>query len=136
MIAEIVRGPDRLLINTLLLITAFVLVGISSIPAASFELIIGTGPRGSFSHHTSKLLCRIFTNHVSDITCSLSESSDPIDNLTNVLGGSLDLALVDSLLLEESKAGKGAFQYLDINYDGIRIVSPLYEVPVNYREKG
>jgi TRAP transporter TAXI family solute receptor len=130
MIAEIVRGPDRLLINTLLLITAFVLVGISSIPAASFELIIGTGPRGSFSHHTSKLLCRIFTNHVSDITCSLSESSDPIDNLTNVLGGSLDLALVDSLLLEESKAGKGAFQYLDINYDGIRIVSPLYEVPL------
>ena len=64
------------------------------------------------------------------MTCSLSESTDPIDNLTNVQGGSLDLALVDSLLLEEAAAGRGPFQYLDISYDQIRVVSPLYEVPL------
>jgi TRAP transporter TAXI family solute receptor len=130
MIADIFRRPDRLLKYAFTLIAAFALVCTSSIPASSFELIIGAGPSGSFSRHTSKLLCRIFAKHDPDITCSISESSDPIDNLTNVLGGSLDLALVDSLLLEEATNGKGAFQYLDINYDRIRIVTPLYEVPL------
>lgn len=45
-------------------------------------------------------------------------------------GGSLDLALVDSLLLVDSTTGQRAFQYLDINYDKIRIVSPLYNIPL------
>lgn len=130
MITEFFKRPGRLVISLFSLITAFGMVATSSIPASSSELIIGAGPQGSFSHHCSKLLCRIFTKQNKEITCSLSETIDPTDNLTNVQGGSLDLALVDSLLLEESTMGKGAFQYLDINYDRIRIVTPLYEVPL------
>ncbi len=130
MIAEIFKRPGRLVINTFSLIAAFGMICTFSIPASSFELMIGTGPSGSFSQHNGKLLCRIFVKQDKEITCSLTESSDPIDNLTNVQGGSLDLALVDSLLLEESATGKGAFQYLDIKYDRIRIVTPLYEVPL------
>jgi len=130
MIAEIIKRPDRIVICAFSLIAALVIIGSSSIPASSFELIIGTGPDGSFSHHSGKLLCRIFAKQTEEINCSLSESNDPIDNLTNVQGGSLDLALVDSLLLGESTIGQGAFQYLDINYDLIRIVTPLYEVPL------
>jgi TRAP transporter TAXI family solute receptor len=70
------------------------------------------------------------------MTCSLSESADPIDNLTNVQGGSLDLALVDSLLLEDAAAGRGPFQYLDISYDRIRVLSPLYRVPLTLLVRG
>jgi len=130
MIAEIIKRPKTRVISAFLLIAVFVMICTSSIPASSFELIIGTGPRGSFSHHSGKSLCRIFAKQTKEISCSLSETNDPIDNLTNVQGGSLDLAIVDSLLLGESTMGQGAFQYLDINYDLIRIVTPLYEVPL------
>ena len=130
MIAEIVTRQDRPVLRTLSLIAALLLVISSATPAMSLELLIGTGPSGSFSFHSGKLLCSIFTRQVEQLTCSLSESTDPIDNLTNVQGGSLDLALVDSLLLEEAAAGRGPFQYLDISYDQIRVVSPLYDVPL------
>lgn len=130
MIAEIVTRQNRPVIRTLSLIAALLLVITSAHPAVAYELLIGTGPSGSFSYHSGKLLCRIFTKQDQEMTCSLSESADPIDNLTNVQGGSLDLALVDSLLLEEAAAGRGPFQYLDISYDRIRVVSPLYEVPL------
>jgi hypothetical protein len=130
MILEIFKRPGKLEIKCFLLLAAFFMICTSSIPASSYELIIGTGPSGSFSHHTGKFLCRIFAKQDEEITCSLSASNDPTDNLTNVQGGALDLALIDSLLLGESTAGQGAFQYLDINYDRIRIVTPLYEVPL------
>lgn len=136
MIAEIFKRPNGLFISAFSLIAALVMICSSSITASSFELIIGTGPDGSFSHHSGKLLCRIFAKQAQEITCSLSETSDPIDNLTNVQGGSLDLALVDSLLLGESTIGRGAFQYLDINYDLLRIVTPLYEVPLTLIVRG
>ena len=130
MIAEIVTRQGRPVLQTFTLVAALLLVITSVKPAPSYELLIGTGPAGSFSYHSGKLLCRIFTKQDQEMTCTLSESTDPIDNLTNVQGGSLDLALVDSLLLEEAAAGRGPFQYLDISYDQIRVVSPLYEVPL------
>lgn len=130
MIAEIFKRPGRLVVNTFSLVAAFCMICTFSSQASSFELIIGAGPKGSLSHHSGKLLCRIFAKQDKEITCSISESSDPIDNLTNVQGGSLDLAIVDSLLLGESTTGEGAFQYLDIKYDRIRIVTPLYDVPL------
>jgi len=130
MIAEISKRPVRLVLKVFFLVAVFGMTCFFSIPATSFELMIGAGPSGSFSYHSGKLLCRIFAKYDKEITCSLSESSDPIDNLTNVQGGSLDLALVDSLLLAESATGEGPFQYLDITYDLVRIVTPLYEVPL------
>ena len=136
MIAEIVTRRARPALSAFSLIAALLLITTTPIPAASYEMLIGTGPPGSFSYHSGKLLCRIFTKQDEGITCSLSESTDPIDNLTNVQGGSLDLALVDSLLLEEAAAGRGPFQYLDISYDRIRVVSPLYEVPLTLLVRG
>ena len=127
---EIVTQPQRLFIRTFSLIAALLLITAPSLTASAYELIIGTGPDGSFSHHNGKLLCRLFTRQDSEMTCLLSESTDQIDNLTNVQGGSLDLALVDSLLLEEATSGRGAFEFLDISYDQIRILTPLYQVPL------
>ena len=96
MILEIFKRPGKLEIKCFLLLAAFFMICTSSIPASSYELIIGTGPSGSFSHHTGKFLCRIFAKQDEEITCSLSASNDPTDNLTNVQGGALDLALIDS----------------------------------------
>lgn len=128
MILEMITRPGRLFLTKLSLMAAVVMICSSSVSA--FELIIGTDPRGSFSYHSGKFLCRIFSKQHEEITCSLAESSDPIDNLTNVQGGSFDLALVDSLLLVNSTTGQGSFQFLDIAYDQIRIVSPLYPIPL------
>ena len=136
MIAEIVTRRPKPVLSAFSLIAALLLISSSPMPAASNEMLIGTGPPGSFSYHSGKLLCRIFTKQDQEMTCSLSESADPIDNLTNVQGGSLDLALVDSLLLEEAAAGRGPFQYLDISYDRIRVISPLYEVPLTLLVRG
>ncbi len=130
MILEIVKLPGRLICTKLALLVIFVLICSSSTSVSAYELIIGTNPRSSFSYHCGKLLCRIFAKQDNEITCSLSESSDPIDNLTNVQGGSLDLALVDSLLLVNAATGEGVFEYLDIKYDRVRIVSPLYNIPL------
>ena len=130
MILEMITRPGRLFLAKLSLFAAVVVICSSSVSASAFELIIGTDPRGSFSYHSGKFLCRIFSKQHEEITCSLAESSDPIDNLTNVQGGSFDLALVDSLLLVNSTTGQGAFQFLDITYDRIRIVSPLYHIPL------
>lgn len=136
MIDETGRRPARLVMNTFSLIAALLLVGTSALPASSYELHIGTGPSGSFSHHSGKLLCRIFAKQDKELTCVLSESANPIDNLTNVQGGSLDLALVDSLLLEQSITGRESFQFLDISYDRIRVVTALYQVPLTLLVRG
>lgn len=136
MIDETATQRARLVMNTFSLIAALLLVGAFALPASSYELHIGTGPNGSFSHHSGKLLCRIFAKQDQELTCVLSESADPIDNLTNVQGGSLDLALVDSLLLEQSTTGQESFQYLDISYDRIRVVTALYQVPLTLLVRG
>lgn len=130
MILERFKRPRRFISINFTLLATIVMICSSTFSASAFELIIGTDPQGSFSYHSGKFLCRLFSRQNEEITCSLSESTDPIDNLTNVQGGSLDLALVDSLLLVDSSSGQGAFQYLDINYDRIRIVSPLYNIPL------
>jgi hypothetical protein len=65
-----------------------------------------------------------------NLSCNLVSSEDELDILTNVQGGSLDLALVDSQLLSESLSGKGSFKFLDISYEQLRIITPLYNIPV------
>jgi len=96
----------------------------------AFELLVGAGMPGTFSQFTARALCRILERQDSDISCSPISSEDELDVLTNVQGGSLDLALVDSQLLSESLSGEGAFRFLDISYEQLRIITPLYNIPV------
>ncbi len=105
MIVELLTRRARHVSRTFSLLAALLLTTALPSPSASSELLIGTGPPGSFSHHSGKLLCRIFVRQDREMTCLLADSFDPIDNLTNVQSGSLDLALVDSLLLEEAADG-------------------------------
>jgi TRAP transporter TAXI family solute receptor len=51
-------------------------------------------------------------------------------NLTNLQGGALDMVLVDSLMLHDAINKTGYFEFLDISYDNLRALIPLYDVPV------
>ena len=95
----------------------------------AFELLVGTGMPGTFSQFTARALCRILERQNENLICQPVSSEDELDILTNVQGGSLDLALVDSQLLSESLSGKGSFRFLDISYEQLRIITPLYNIP-------
>jgi TRAP transporter TAXI family solute receptor len=110
----------------------FLALLICSVPltASCYELIVGAGPEGTFSHYIGKVFCRKLEKHQPDISCNLGDPAGQVDYLTNVQGGSVDLALVDSQILHDAQEGKGPFAFLDISYDRIRMVAPLYMVPV------
>jgi TRAP transporter TAXI family solute receptor len=99
--------------------------------ASGYELVIGAGPVGSMSHYVGKLFCRKLVKGQPDFSCTLDDSSDAVDHLTNVQGGSLDLAIIDSQLLAESQQNTGPFSFLDIGYDLIRVIAPLYSIPLS-----
>lgn len=112
-------------------ILLFLLVSLTPVQSVnSFELLVGTGMPGTFSQFTARAMCRLLVRQNEEITCAPISSGDELDILTNVQGGSLDLALVDSQLLSDSLSGKGAFKFLDISYEQLRIITPLYNIPV------
>jgi hypothetical protein len=116
-----------------LFLNIFLLLLICLTPAQSasaFELLVGTGMPGTFSQFTARALCRILARQNEELNCTPISSVDELDILTNVQGGSLDFALVDSQLLSESLSGKGSFKFLDISYEQLRIISPLYNIPI------
>ena len=102
-----------------------------ALSVSAYELVIGSGPEGTFSYYTAKTLCRIFESQDSELDCTLNASTDEVDALTNIQGGSLDLALIDSHLLLEALTGSGPFTYLDISYDRVRAITPLYDIAVS-----
>jgi TRAP transporter TAXI family solute receptor len=97
----------------------------------SFELLIGTGERGSFSHYSGKIICRSIHKFDQDVTCSAVPSDSYTDNLTNVQGGSLDLALVNSKMINDAFHAEGLFKYVSLDYDQLRLLLPLYRTPIS-----
>jgi len=98
--------------------------------AYAFDIRLGTGVPGTFSHFTGRILCRVINSHPSDINCQTVPASDDVHNLTNLRGGSLDIALVDSRMLLDAMNKSGHFEFLDISYENLRILAPLYDIPI------
>jgi len=96
----------------------------------AFEIRLGTGEIGTFSHFTGRMLCRAIHGHAEGVQCETVPSSDDVHILTNLQGGSLDIGLVDSRMLQDAVTKQGYFEFLDIRYDNLRILMPLYDVPV------
>jgi len=99
-------------------------------PANAFDILIGTGETGTFSHFTGRTICRIINKHAEDMNCKTVPASDDVHNLTNLQGGSLDIGLIDSRMLHDAMNKTGYFEFLDISYDNQRALFPLYDVPV------
>ena len=121
--------PRHFLRLALLFLLTLILVW--PMTASGYELIIGAGEEGSMSRYIGKVFCRKLAKHQPDYTCRLGDSTDAVDHLTNVQGGSLDLAIIDSQLLDESRRKTGPFAFLDIGYDRIRVIAPLYPIPLS-----
>jgi TRAP transporter TAXI family solute receptor len=100
------------------------------VSVVAFDILVGTGQNGTFSQFAVKMVSRIIKKNVADIHCKPVPGADDIHNLTNLQGGSLDMTLVDSRMLHDAVNKKGNFAFLDINYDNLRMVTPLYDVPV------
>lgn len=106
-------------------------------PSQAFELLLGTGERGSFSHFTGRRLCRIITSLPGkDLQCRTVPGASPVHNLTNLSGGALDLTLIDSRLLYEALHETGSFRFLDINYANLSALFPVYDIPVTLLARG
>ncbi len=98
--------------------------------ANAFEILIGTDEAGTFSHFTGRVLERIISRNAREITCRTMPASGDVHNLTNLKEGSLDIALVDSRMLNDAVQHSGYFEFLDIRYDDLRCLTPLYDVPL------
>jgi len=100
-----------------------------SVSATAFDVFIGTSAPGTFSHFTGRLLERVINKQIKDINCKAVPASGDIHNLTNLSQGSLDIALIDSHMLHNAINKTGNFKFLDINYQNLSILAPLYDVP-------
>ncbi len=98
--------------------------------ASAYDLLLGTGEVGSFSYFSGRMLCRTINKEMPDINCSVQAADDEIDNLTNLQAGSLDLAIINSNVLDSAVNKSGQFQFLDINYSNLSILTPLYARPI------
>jgi TRAP transporter TAXI family solute receptor len=98
--------------------------------ADAFDIRLGTGSPDTFSHFTGRMLCRVINSHANDIKCQVVPTSDDVDNLTNLRGGFLDIGLVDSRMLLDAISKTGHFEFLDISYENLRVLAPLYDIPV------
>jgi len=113
-----------------LLIIVFFIVGLCPYSANAFDIRLGTEETGTFSHFTGRILCRVINSYSGDINCETVPAPDDVDNLTNLRGGSLDIGLIDSRMLNDAINKTGNFEFLDINYDNLRVLVPLYYSPI------
>jgi len=95
----------------------------------AYEILMGTGESGSFSHFAGKNICRLISMD-RELSCKTISAPDTTHNLTNLRSGSLDIALVDSQMLRDALTNSGYFKFLDINYDNLRSLATLYTVPI------
>ncbi len=89
------------------IIFAFLIAGLFPFSADAFDILLGTGETGTFSYFTGRTICRVINRYADDIDCKPVPASGDEYNLTNLQGGSLDMALVDSRMLQDAmnKAG-------------------------------
>jgi len=108
------------------------IVGVCVLPVSvhAYDILLGTEAPGSFSYFTGRMLCRMINTQVDGINCQQVASADDITNLTNLQGGSLDLNLVDSRTLFDAINKTGNFEFLDISYENLRLLAPLYDIPI------
>ncbi len=118
------------------IIFAFLIAGFFPFCADAFDILLGTGEAGTFSHFTGRTICRMINRYAEDIDCKPAPAPGDVHNLTNLQGGSLDMALVDSRMLQDAMNKTGYFEFLDISYENLRALFPLYDIPITLVARG
>jgi TRAP transporter TAXI family solute receptor len=106
-------------------------LSISSTPCHAYDLLLGTDEPGTFSFFTGRTICRAVNMHADGIDCKTVPTSEHANTLTNLQGGALDLALVNSKLVNDAMYHSGDFRFLGIDYYNLRLVLPMYRVPIS-----
>jgi len=114
-----------------LLISIWLLVTLYPSSSPAFDILMGTGETGSFSHFTGRTICRIINRNVDDLHCTVVPADNAVFNLTNLQGGSLDISLVDSRMLYDAIERRGNFTFFDISYDNLREMVTVYDIPMS-----
>jgi len=107
-----------------------ILLFLAPLSASAYEILIGTDSVGSFSYFSGRMICRTINKQLDDVSCVVQAADDEIDNLSNLQNGSLDLAIINSNILGAAVNKTGMFQFLDINYENLAILTPLYDRPI------
>jgi TRAP transporter TAXI family solute receptor len=126
---NIAKGARRFLKSVAVLFAVMFAASVPP-PALANDILFGTDLPGSFSHFAGRAICRTIDRSGVDLNCQVVPATSGIHNLTNLNGGSLDLALLDSRLLHDAMTRKGQFQFLDIRYDNLGALLPLYQLPI------
>ena len=113
------------------MIIVLFIIGLCPLSADALDILLGTGKVGTFSHFTGRTICRMINSHADDLNCKAVPAPDDMHNLTNLRGGALDIGLVDSRMLYDAINKTGYFAFLDISYDNLRTLIPLYDIPVS-----
>lgn len=113
-----------------IVVVAVLSVGLLPFSALALDILVGSGKAGTISHFTGRTICRILNRQVKGMNCEPVPSPGDVHNLTNLQSGSLDMGLIDSKMLSDAIHKTGRFEFLDIKYDNLRILVPLYRVPV------
>ena len=113
-----------------LVISVFLIVGLFPFSAIALDILLGTGKTGTFSHFTGRKICRAINRHSDDINCKTVPAPDDVHNLTNLRQGGLDIGLIDSRMLLDAINKSGHFKFLDISYENLRALVPIYDVPI------
>ena len=112
------------------IILTFLIVAIFPFCANAFDILLGTGETETFSHFAGRMLCRVINRHSNDLNCRTVPGPGDVHNLTNLQEGSLDIGLIDSRMLHDAMNKSGYFKFLDISYDNLRALVPLYDDPI------
>ena len=122
------QAPNRLpSIPKTVIALAIIAAAVLPARASALDILLGTDAAGTFSHFTGRAICRVISQHAEGIECRAVPAPDRIHNLTNIQGGSLDIALIDATSIYDAVNRKGDFQFLDIRYDNLFLLARVYE---------
>ncbi|WP_022668700.1 TAXI family TRAP transporter solute-binding subunit [Desulfospira joergensenii] len=112
------------------LFIAFIIIFSCFAPVYGFDILMGTSPSGTLSHFTGRMVERIINRAVPGIQLRVLAGAGDMHNLTNLSQGSLDMALIDSRMLHDAVNKTGNFEFLDVDYSHLTILTRLYDVPI------
>jgi len=123
------NGFFRRFLKFACIISVFISVGLFSLSANAFDIRLGVGESGTFSNFAGRTMSRIIIKNTDDINCKIVPAAGDVHNLTNLQDGSLDITLIDSRMLDDALNKKGRFEFIDITYENLRTLIPLYHIP-------
>lgn len=116
--------------KSILPLFAFLILLLQSAVCNSSDILLGTGEPGTFSYFTGKAICQVLQRQHKELSCKPVPGKTATDNLTNLGNDSIDLALVSSKTIYDAFHQSGAFKYINIDYDNLRLLMPIYRSPV------